>query len=786
MSSETVYFYTFCVDIKRHSQDDLIRALKMLLHSIHKHVKKYKLICYTNFAKKYNLSTQYNIAYKEYYDNSSFRLYDNMFLNLSFNKINLYKDLYDEYKIDFTWIDLDTIITTDISYINDLSNVFIENGGECLDKNILFTNNNTITVPRNRYIQGNFWKLDYDLHKKLIETLVELLDKKLTLRYDLQDLFNYYIYIKHAGNLDNIHILGNNIRQETLNGLAVWSKVGNTHATMDGLKNLYYQNNTLRSKYYPDKEVHLVSFTFNTLKVLHKDCAFTHLFNKEEQKKKIGVFGTCRIDDYNIEDFKQIRKKYPYTYTNKHFHILVRPLGYTTTSSDVLQNIRLINEQQKITDPFLFKNIFLKHGGEIVLDETCYDYIVVEICSIKKIIHIGTNYIIPYEIEGKHNKTDFRIETEDFEETVGNIKKIRSLLGCNIILLPPIIEFSGKAVLGVHENIVPEKVLGYRKDIINRLQTAARDEDGIFFYNWNDSILEQGVDIMIKDQFHFTEYGKKYISNKIYNIIKADKVYYDIENVLINIPHDNDKRHKYYQMFKERGGCEALFRLLVKKLYDDNILDKTRNIIDLGAWIGDNAIPWSMIIKGVVYAIDPSIENIQYIHELMFLNKVSNIKTIQRCISDTEDYVYTDHDMKHAQFNMKKGRTKVRTITLDVLYHNGGIMNVDFIHLDVEGFEHKVIKGSIQLINGCRPLIVWENHIETDNYRDTIGLLEKLGYKTFLINERFPHCRHDCRNLISIPDDRFFDVGAINIMFNHPKFNHNKADAKKPLLIHMN
>lgn len=188
MSLDTVHFYTFCVDIKSHSQDDLIFALKMLLDSIHKHVKKYKLICYTNFAKKYNLSTQYNIAYREYYDNSKFKLYDNMFLNLSFNKINIYKDLYDEYNIDFTWIDLDTIITADISYINNFTNVFIENGGVCQDKNTLFTNNNSITVPRYQYIQGNFWKLDVDLYHKLIETLIEILDQKLILRYDLQDL----------------------------------------------------------------------------------------------------------------------------------------------------------------------------------------------------------------------------------------------------------------------------------------------------------------------------------------------------------------------------------------------------------------------------------------------------------------------------------------------------------------------------------------------------------------------------------------------------------------------
>ena len=57
---------------------------------------------------------------------------------------------------------------------------------------------------------------------------------------------------------------------------------------------------------------------------------------------KIGVFGTCRIDDFNINDFKKKTKYYPYVYENKKYIINVRPLGYTTTTSDVLQNLSLI------------------------------------------------------------------------------------------------------------------------------------------------------------------------------------------------------------------------------------------------------------------------------------------------------------------------------------------------------------------------------------------------------------------------------------------------------------
>lgn len=276
--------------------------------------------------------------------------------------------------------------------------------------------------------------------------------------------------------------------------------------------------------------------------------------------KKIGVFGTCRIDNYNIHDFKQIRKEYPYTYKNKLYDIYIRPLGYTTTSSDILQNLQLIvNNKYKIEDKFLYRNVLLKHGGKIIIPEKKYDYLVLEICSIKKIIHIKSNFIIPYEIEGKHNKNHFKIETESFEETVNNIIKIRDLMKCKIILLPPITTFNGKTIKGVHENIIPNKVMNYRNDIINRLKKASNN-DNIDFINWNNIIKNQGINKMLKDQFHFTDYGKKYISNFIYKYI--------IDNVSF-IHLDDEELEKKYEELNKMIDC-LTEQIQTKKIIQKN------------------------------------------------------------------------------------------------------------------------------------------------------------------------------------------------------------------------
>lgn len=266
---------------------------------------------------------------------------------------------------------------------------------------------------------------------------------------------------------------------------------------------------------------------------------------------KIGIFGTCRIDDYNFDNLVKLTNNYPYQYkdNNNNMTINVRPLGYTTTASDVLQNLMLIknNKYKEISDKFIFNNIFLKHGGKSYIQDINYDYLVIEICSLKKIIHKSTNFIFPYEIEGPHNKSDFFVLREDEKETIENIKKIRDLINCKIVLLPPIINFNCNVEKGVHEDVTLDKVLNYRKEILNRLKKV-EDNENIYLLDWNELIIKEGVDKMLIDQFHFSDYGKKYISKSIINKISL----IDIRNNCNEMNNNNIilklKTLKYYYL----------------------------------------------------------------------------------------------------------------------------------------------------------------------------------------------------------------------------------------------
>ena len=112
-------FFTFCSYIKYHKKSSLKYILNLLLKSLKKHIPEYEIICFTNFLKDTDLIPDSHCTLRKYYHKDMTNAYrDNHWINLSSNKIHVYKDLHDEFNVDYIWIDIDTIILEDISYIS--------------------------------------------------------------------------------------------------------------------------------------------------------------------------------------------------------------------------------------------------------------------------------------------------------------------------------------------------------------------------------------------------------------------------------------------------------------------------------------------------------------------------------------------------------------------------------------------------------------------------------------------------------------------------------------------
>lgn len=290
-----IYLFTFCVDIQRHSKQYLWQVLNMLINSLEKYNNNYELHIFSNFLPS-KLSNN-KIIIHDYFDNNEHffnnRGHNSKWLNLSWNKINIYKYLYDKYNINFLWIDIDTLVTSNIEYINDVSNFFIPHGGTESKHESIFVNDNTnkYVIPYNKQIQGNVWKIDINLYNKLIETFNELQQMSLQLKWDIQSLITYYIEFKLKGNINenNIYLSGINYREDTINGLCIhtspnddgWGILSpnSKDILLMSLKNMYYKNNILQSKNYLNKEIHFVGFTMYALNNIINEKIFKDLFN---------------------------------------------------------------------------------------------------------------------------------------------------------------------------------------------------------------------------------------------------------------------------------------------------------------------------------------------------------------------------------------------------------------------------------------------------------------------------------------------------------------------------
>jgi FkbM family methyltransferase len=245
--------------------------------------------------------------------------------------------------------------------------------------------------------------------------------------------------------------------------------------------------------------------------------------------------------------------------------------------------------------------------------------------------------------------------------------------------------------------------------------------------------------------------------------------------------------HRFAGLFGSRNEHEVMFRRISTYLINQGHI--RGNIVDLGAWIGDNALPWAKSLlmaqnatserldtknigpNSVVYAIDPSPVNCQFIKDLASLNNIQNIRVIEKAISDKREVLCTNDDLTHCSFVSDEDseqkctvRNQVNAWSLDDLYVAGEIADVAYIHLDVEGMENRVVAGATKLINTYKPIIAFEQHLEQDPFIELSAHIAEKGYVVYLINEVLPGCRPDCRNFIAFPSDRFDDafVEAIN------------------------
>jgi FkbM family methyltransferase len=215
---------------------------------------------------------------------------------------------------------------------------------------------------------------------------------------------------------------------------------------------------------------------------------------------------------------------------------------------------------------------------------------------------------------------------------------------------------------------------------------------------------------------------------------------------------------------------EKKFKQLILDLIKNK--DINNNIIDCGAYYGDNSLPWAKVYNSTVYAFEPTLLKCEYIDKVCKLNNIKNLEIINYGLSDKNEVINIidpkNHNnnyigIKNANYN---SGIKEKFVKLDDLYSNNVVKNVDFMHFDVEGYEDKVLIGSKKIINDLKPIISVEIHPHYPYMGDSVfvlKILDELQYKCFIIDEICGGIS-TCRNLICIHKDRKLNTNISDLV----------------------
>lgn len=221
-----------------------------------------------------------------------------------------------------------------------------------------------------------------------------------------------------------------------------------------------------------------------------------------------------------------------------------------------------------------------------------------------------------------------------------------------------------------------------------------------------DGIIATYKLLLNASQWYYCKYFRRrpFILKKI----QGNKMYLDLQNPGVS------------KVIAIYGTREADLTWLFKQELKEGMI-----VIDVGANIGYYTLLAASIVKntGKVYALEPDPRNFCLLNENIEINKYSNIvETYPIAISDvtgkaifhlsnkTNLNTMLDPAKYSTTFPSIKDKIEVKTMSIDDFMHDKGYVN--FIRMDIEGFEVEAFNGMMTTLYKSKPpcKILFEVH----------------------------------------------------------------------------
>lgn len=187
---------------------------------------------------------------------------------------------------------------------------------------------------------------------------------------------------------------------------------------------------------------------------------------------------------------------------------------------------------------------------------------------------------------------------------------------------------------------------------------------------------------------------------------------------------------RHFENYIYNGGYQTVHRTTILN-YIKNYIKEFNNVIDVGSHVGFWSKEFTELFKHV-YAFEP----INEVRECYIKNIVKNNYTLYPYglgSSESKVKIQYDPDETGNSFITPQGNREIKVYPLD----NFNFNKIDYIKIDVEGYEIEICKGAIKLIKRDKPFI----HIEkkekvmkkTNLTEDTIfNFFKSINYKQVL------------------------------------------------------
>jgi FkbM family methyltransferase len=184
-----------------------------------------------------------------------------------------------------------------------------------------------------------------------------------------------------------------------------------------------------------------------------------------------------------------------------------------------------------------------------------------------------------------------------------------------------------------------------------------------------------------------------------------------------------------YVLQEQQGWFET------ESLFVDEYLEPGMKVIDVGAGFGVYSLPMANTVgsEGMVFAFEPGFIARQYLKESIRENDFPQLKIIDRALADSEGRAkffeaYTPELNKLD----KTGTKEVQVTTLDTWWASEGRPKIDFIKVDVNGSEAKVIDAADSLLSQNSPVVMFAIGEVTQKAMEGLGkILRDKGYRLY-------------------------------------------------------